>query len=119
MGAMTFGQYLAQLRDKRKMSQRKLAESAGLINSTVSRIEAGLVRPDPVTIEKLEEALDVDKTLLFVKCGYNDDIPADFVVIARKAGELTEEQRKKVYKVFNETIDKFLLDEDDDDDEED
>ena len=96
------------------MSQRKLAETAGLINSTISRIEADAVRPDPTTIEKIADALQVDKTLLFVKCGYNDAIPEDFVIIARKAGELTEEQRKHAYKVFNETIDQFLLNEDDD-----
>ena len=114
MSAMTFGQYLAQLREEKKMSQRKLAETAGLINSTISRIEADSVRPDPATIEKIADALQVDKTLLFVKCGYNDAIPEDFVIIARKAGELTEEQRKHVYKVFNETIDKFLMNTDDD-----
>ena len=117
MSGMTFGQYLAQLREEKKMSQRKLAEAAGLINSTVSRIEADSVRPDPTTIEKIATALGVDKTLLFVKCGYNDAIPEDFVIIARKAGELTEEQRKHAYNVFNETIDKFLAEDDDDEEE--
>ncbi len=112
MSGPTFGQYLAQLRDEKKMSQRKLAESAGLINSTVSRIEADLVKPDPLTIEKIAEALQVDKTLLFIKCGYNNEIPEDFVVIARKTGELSEKSRQEIYKIFNETIDKFLLDDD-------
>lgn len=82
MSCITFGQYLAQLREEKKMSQRKLAETLRLINSTVSRIEADSVRPDPTTIEKIATALGVDKTLLFVKCGYNDAIPEDFVIIA-------------------------------------
>lgn len=112
MSGKAFGQYLAQLREEKKMSQRKLAEVAGLINSTISRIEAGSVRPDPATIEKIAKALQIDKTLLFVKCGYNDAIPEDFVIIARKAGELTEEQRKRAYKAFNETIDQFLAGDD-------
>lgn len=114
MSGMTFGQYLAQLREEKNMSQRKLAETAGLINSTVSRIEAGSVRPDPATIEKIAQALQVDKTLLFIRCGYNNEIPEDFVVIARKTGDLSEEKRQEVFKLFNETIDKFLLSEDDD-----
>ena len=113
MSEMTFGQYLARLREEKKMSQRKLAETAGLINSTISRIESDSVRADPATIEKIADALQVDKTLLFVKCGYNDAIPEDFIVIARKAGELTEEQRKYAYKIFNETIDQFLTEDDD------
>jgi len=112
MSDIKFGQYLARLRDEQKMSQRGLAEAAGLINSTISRIEAGSVKPDPATLEKIAYALKVDKTLLFVKCGYSE-IPEDFVVIARKTGELTEDQRKKVYQIFNETIDKFLSDDDD------
>ena len=113
MSGMTFGQYLARLREEKKMSQRKLAEAAGLINSTISRIEADSVRPDPITIEKIAAALKVDKTLLFVKCGYNNEIPEDFVVIARKTGELTEEKRREIFKIFNDTIDKYLLDEGD------
>lgn len=112
MSGITFGQYLAQLREERKMSQRSLAEAAGLINSTISRIEADSVKPDPATIEKIADALKIDKTLLFVKCGYTE-IPEEFVVIARKTGDLTEEQRKEVYKIFNDTIDKFLSDDDD------
>ena len=117
MKEIMFGQYLAQLREDKKMSQRRLAEAAGLINSTISRIESGAVKPDPTTIEKIASALGVDKTLLFVKCGYNDAIPEEFVVIARKAGELTDEKRKQAYRIFNDTIDQFLSDVDDDEEE--
>jgi transcriptional regulator with XRE-family HTH domain len=87
------------------MSQRKLAETSGLKNSTISRLEADSVSPDPSTLEKLANALEVDKTLLYTKCGY---IPEEFEVIARKTGELTKEQKAKVYDFFNETIDDFL-----------
>lgn len=116
MDAILFGQYLVQLREEKSISQRKLAELAGVTNSTISRIEAGSVKPDPATLEKLATALDVDKSLLLTKCGYSE-IPEEFVLIARKTGELTEEQRVKAYKIFNETIDKFLLEEDDDEEE--
>ncbi len=111
MSDITFGQYLTQLREEKKMSQIRLSEVAGLINSTISRIEADAVKPDPVTIKKIAEALKIDKALLFVKCGYSNEIPEDFVIIARKTGELTEEQRRKAFKMFNETIDQLLLDE--------
>ena len=111
MDKISFGQYLAQLREEKSISQRKLAEMAGLINSTVSRIEANSAKPDPATLEKLAVALDVDKSLLLTKCGYSE-IPEEFVMIARKAGELSEEKRAEAYKIFNATIDNFLQDDD-------
>lgn len=116
MNSLSFGQYLVQLREQKTMSQRKLAELAGVTNSTVSRIEADTVKPDPATLEKIAKALSVDKTLLLTKCGYSE-IPEEFVMIARKTGELTEAQRAKAYQIFNETIDRFLLDDDDDEEE--
>lgn len=112
MGNLSFGQYLVKVREQMSMSQRKLAELAGVTNSTISRIEADTVKPDPATLEKIAKALEVDKTILFTKCGYSE-IPEEFVMIARKTGELTESQRAKAYKIFNETIDKFLLEDDD------
>ena len=112
MSSITFGQYLVQLREEKRISQRKLAELAGVTNSTISRIEADAVKPDPATLEKIAKALEIDKTLLFTKYGYSE-IPEDFVLIARKSGELTDVQRARAYKIFNDTIDKLLLEDDD------
>lgn len=112
----SFGKYLVHLREQKSISQRKLAELAGVTNSTISRLEADLVTPDLKTLEKLANALKIDKALLLTKCGYSE-IPEEFVIIARKTGELSEEKRAEAYKIFNDTIDRFLLD--DDDDEED
>ena len=111
----SFGKYLANLREQKSISQRKLAELAGVTNSTISRLEADLVKPDLKTLEKLANALRIDKTLLLTKCGYSE-IPEEFVIIARKTGELSKEKRAEAYKLFNETIDKFLLEDDDEED---
>lgn len=111
----SFGKYLANLREQKSISQRKLAELAGVTNSTISRLEADLVKPDLKTLEKLANALRIDKTLLLTKCGYSE-IPEEFVIIARKTGELSKEKRAEAYKIFNETIDKFLLEDDDEED---
>ena len=115
MDNFLFGQYLINLRESKSMSQRKLAEIAGVTNSTISRLEADSVKPDPATLAKLATALDVDKALLLTKCGYSE-IPEEFVIIARKTGELTEKKRAEAYKVFNETIDRFLQNEDSEED---
>ena len=107
MESISFGQYLVQLREAKSISQRKLAELAGVTNSTISRLESDAVKPDHSTLEKLSSALSVDKSLLLTKCGYSE-IPEEFVLIARKAGELSEEKRAEAFKIFNETIDSFL-----------
>lgn len=107
MENMSFGQYIIQLRQDNNMSQRKLAEKAGVTNSTISRIESNLVKPDPLTLEKLSIALSVDKSLLMTKCGYSE-IPEDFVVIARKTGEVKKSQREHLFNLLNATIDDFL-----------
>lgn len=103
----SFGAYIAHLREAKSMSQRRLAEVAGITNSTVSRIEADLVKPDPSTLEKIATALGEDQTMLFTKCGYSE-IPEEFIVIARKSGELSEQQRQDLFDIFNKTIDSFL-----------
>jgi transcriptional regulator with XRE-family HTH domain len=114
MKSISFGQYLVQLREGKSIRQRKLAELAGVTNSTVSRLESDAVKPDHTTLEKLSVALDVDKSLLLTKCGYSE-IPENFVLIARKVGELSEEKRAEAYRIFNDTIDSFLLGEDEGD----
>ena len=49
----SFGKYLVKLRNQKAISQRKLAELAGVTNSTISRLEADLVTPDLKTLETL------------------------------------------------------------------
>ena len=107
MSDLSFGQYITWLRNEKSMSQRKLAESAGVTNSTVSRIEAGSVNPDPVTLSKLALALGVEKSVLLTKCGYSE-IPEELIVIARKTGELSVAQREVVYKRIDGAVGEML-----------
>ena len=107
MSDLSFGQYISWLRKEKSMSQRKLAESAGVTNSTVSRIEADLVNPDPVTLSKLALALGVEKSVLLTKCGYSE-IPEELIAIARKTGDLSVAQREVVYKRINGAVGEIL-----------
>jgi transcriptional regulator with XRE-family HTH domain len=55
------GDRLRKVRDKRLLSQRELAERAGLSPTTILKLESGRVdEPHPRTIRKLAEALEVD-----------------------------------------------------------
>jgi transcriptional regulator with XRE-family HTH domain len=58
----TFGQRVAEMRRQRVLTQKELADKAGLATVTVSRIETGgdEANPRPGTVRRLAAALGVD-----------------------------------------------------------
>jgi transcriptional regulator with XRE-family HTH domain len=55
------GEKLREVRDRRLLSQRELAEKAGLSPTTILKLEAERVaEPHPRTVRKLAQALEVD-----------------------------------------------------------
>jgi transcriptional regulator with XRE-family HTH domain len=58
---------LLQVRDEQKLTQEQLAAKAGMVSSTISRLERGLGgEPSVTTITKLAIALDVDPIDLLI-----------------------------------------------------
>jgi transcriptional regulator with XRE-family HTH domain len=55
-----------ELREKRGLSQRELAERLGTTQSAVARLEAGNVSPGLPTLDKVAEALGVELVARFV-----------------------------------------------------
>ena len=53
------GTKLKELREQAILSQRDLAEKAGVSYATICRLETGKQKPNFKTIRKLAEALDV------------------------------------------------------------
>jgi len=60
---------LRELRALAVLSQEELAERAGVSESTVRKIETGVVSPHPRTIRKLADALGVTPRELLVEEG--------------------------------------------------
>jgi transcriptional regulator with XRE-family HTH domain len=59
------GEKLRRIRDERLLSQRELAEKAGLSPTTILKLEAGRVEdPHPRTVRKLADALEVEPRAL-------------------------------------------------------
>jgi transcriptional regulator with XRE-family HTH domain len=55
------GEKLREVRDHRLLSQRELAEKAGLSPTTILKLEDDRVKePHPRTVRKLAQALEVD-----------------------------------------------------------
>ena len=63
--AELFGKRVRELREKRGLSQEKLAQASGLTTGFVSTIEGGKKTPSLTTILKLARGLKVDAAELF------------------------------------------------------
>lgn len=71
---MGFGDYLKQLREKRKFTINQLALRAGVSNAHISRMERGLrPAPSPEIIERLAKALNADYEEFMRAAGYLPD----------------------------------------------
>jgi transcriptional regulator with XRE-family HTH domain len=71
---MSFGLYLKKLREENKVSQRLLAEKAGISNTEISRIESGeSQKPSPSILKSIAPFLGVGYEELMVKAGYMEE----------------------------------------------
>lgn len=64
--AIRLAMEIHDLRQKRGLSQRELAERLGTTQSAVARLEAGNVSPSLPTLDKVAEALGVELVVSFV-----------------------------------------------------
>lgn len=72
---MTIGEYIKNLREAKKYSQRKLALVANLSNTTISRIESGMVTPDTDSLAKIATALNEPiQNLINLQQNSNDNL---------------------------------------------
>lgn len=58
-GSTEFGALLKSLREKRNVSQSKLAEKADFDHSYISRLESGARMPTREAVDRLAEAMDL------------------------------------------------------------
>jgi transcriptional regulator with XRE-family HTH domain len=65
------GSLLKSERERAGLTVRQLADAAGLVPSTVSRLETGFIAtPRPDHLQKLARALDIDVEELYAAAGY-------------------------------------------------
>lgn len=74
MDAVEFGQYMKELRLKKKYSVRKLGMMCGLSHGYVSNMERGTKGiPKPDTLRKIAPALNVTPEELMIKAGHMEE----------------------------------------------
>jgi transcriptional regulator with XRE-family HTH domain len=93
LGALLKGE-----RERAGLTVRQLADAAGLVPSTVSRLETGFIAtPKPDHLQKLARALGIDVEELYAAAGYLTDgaLPELKPYLRAKYG-LTDEQASQI-----------------------
>lgn len=89
---MTIGNIIVELRTEQNISQKKLADSIGIGQSTIAQIELGRNEATAATIRKLAAFFDVSADYLL---GLEDDFGARTTTTAAPMGEsMTAEERE-------------------------
>ncbi len=95
------GMRIKEFREKRKLTQDKLAESVGIDSKHLSRIENGRNYPSFETLEKILESLDISYEEIFK---YSHFLDKEFLItsINKKISTLNDEKLRFLYKIINE-----------------
>ena len=102
------GGFIREQRRLAELSVRRLAELAGVSNPYLSQIERGLRRPSAEILQQIANALHISSESLYVRAGILDadrgPDPTDLETAIRRAGELSEEQRKALLQVYRSFV---------------
>jgi transcriptional regulator with XRE-family HTH domain len=93
------GRVIARERAKAKLTQRGLAEKAGVTHPTILRMERGeFKRPDPEKLQRIAHALDLGAGDFFALAGYihADHLPSLGPYLRAKFEELSAKDRKDI-----------------------
>ena len=72
---MKFGEYLRELRRKKGLTQKELADMSGFSNAEISRIESGdRQKPSPIILKALAPCLGVSYEELLKQAGYLEEV---------------------------------------------
>lgn len=92
------GARIAEILNYRGMTQKELAQKAGITEAAVSRYINGDRAPRSVTVAAMAKALEVPSSeLLGEEAGDPNDLDHAVRLVARNAGQLTEKQKMEIF----------------------
>lgn len=109
---MKLSEKLKLLREKNKMTQKEIAQKINVSERVYSYYEQDRFPKDEEILKKLAEALNTTVSNLIDE---KNEVHDKLIIIARKSKTLSPEDRDKLFKVFDETLDIFLNKENDED----
>lgn len=113
---MEFAKYMKSLREKKGLSALEVQVGCGVSQPYLSKIEKGYAIPSPQILKKLANFYNVPYHHLMVKAGYiepdyfgqdsiDKDWPGLLNVLRRGAKQLTDEDKERIAKIIEFTID--------------
>ena len=90
------GGYIRSQRERRQVSLRQLARTAGVSNPYLSQIERGLRKPSAEILQQIARGLRISAEALYVRAGILDERPASAVTDAVLADPTLTERQKQV-----------------------
>ncbi|MCA1605051.1 MAG: helix-turn-helix domain-containing protein [Acidobacteria bacterium] len=111
--ARRFGEFIRQLREKRRLSVRELASKSGIDSGGLTRLEHGrILAPRPDKLKALATALEVPLADMFAMAGYTVpyDLPSLAPYLRARYGHLPEETLSAVNDYLERLIDEHGLD---------
>ncbi len=104
------GENIKLLRKKRNISQKTLGELLNVSQQAVGKWESGKCEPDNSVIVKLAEIFEVSTDFLLNGSDTEKKSSTEprLRLLARHLDELPDEQRERIIKNFEDTIDDYL-----------
>lgn len=90
---MTIGQVIKKIIKKRGLTQVEVAERIGKSTTALSQIINGVYEPNPESLEKLCNVLDVPKPILYFMMISEEDLP---------------DEKKEIFKDFEPLLKDFI-----------
>lgn len=101
-----FAERIKKLRIEKKLTQQELGNKFGLTSTGVSYWESGKAIPSMDMINKLSDFFGVTIDYLIGKRKIDEN--DEGMILFRKAEQVNENDKKKMYNIINSTIDAFL-----------
>lgn len=101
-----FAKRIKELRIKNKVSQQELATHLDMTPTGVSYWESGKSVPSLETIQKIADFFNV--TIEYLTKDIEMDENDRRTILFRKAGEVPEKEKERLYDIIDSTIDIFL-----------
>jgi len=91
---MKIGQIIGNLIKKKGVTQKEVAAKIGKSTTALSQIINGVYEPNPETLDKICEVLDVPKPILHFMMISEEDIP---------------KEKKEIYRILEPSIKEFIF----------
>lgn len=98
---MELGKVIAKFIKQKGMTQAEVAERIGKSPTALSQIVKGVYNPNPETLDKICEVLEIPKPLLYFMTISEEDVPKEKVELYRM---LAPTLKDFVFKVFGDDL---------------